>query len=227
MRARYGCAAIVLLLPLTIIGCAAAPNSPAARTPPEADTAGPQAALVRWHHALADGDKTQYLACFVGSQDEQVLALAIFESIQAAYEFQKAVVAAYGQDAWKVFETNDATRVDIFPRDPAWPARVTLARMGGAAVAYTPRGRVPLHLSQVGGAWRIHASGLVPPGVDAKRAARYLFQWAEALRKLAGQVAGKGVPAEKVSRDALVEFDARLAPEDRAPAAAAKAAAAY
>jgi hypothetical protein len=226
MPARRRLAAIVLLA-LAAGGCAAAPESPAARTPPQADTAGPQAALVRWHHALADGDKTPYLACFVGSEDELVLALAIFESIQASYEFQKAVVAAYGPQAWKVFETDDATRVDIFPRDAAWPMRVTVVRMGAAALAYTPRGRVPLHLSQVNGAWRIHASGLVPPGVDAGRASQYLFQWAEALRKLAGQVAGKGVPAEKASRDVMADFEARLAPAERPAAAAAKAAAAY
>ncbi|MBM4016826.1 MAG: hypothetical protein FJ288_00635 [Planctomycetes bacterium] len=227
MLLRFRELVVLVLLSAALTGCAAAPEAPAARMPPEADAAGPRAAVVRWHRALAEGDKQAYLAGFVGSQDELVLALAIFESIQAAYEFQKAVTAAYGPEAWKVFEADDASRVDIFPRDAAWPGRVTVVRLGGAALAYTPRGRVPLHLSESGGAWRIHAAGLVPPGMDARRAARYLFQWAEALRKLAAQVAGKGVPAERASRDVIVNFEARLAPEERPAAAAAKAAASY
>jgi len=217
--------AALALAAIALAGCAASPESPATRQ--TADVTGPRAAVVRWHHALADGDKAAYTACFAGTEVDLVLALAIFESTQAAYEFQKAVVAAYGPDAWKAFETADASRVDIFPRDPSWPMRVTVVEMGGIALAYTPRGRLPLHLVESGGAWRIQAAGLVPPGVDAKRAARYLFQWADALRKLAAQVSGKSVPAEKASRDAMVEFDAGLAPEERPAAAAAKAAAAY
>ena len=217
--------AALAIAALAIAGCAAGPESPTARQ--TTDVTGPRAAVARWHHALADGDKAAYAACFAGTEEDLVLALAIFESTQAAYEFQKAVVAAYGQDAWKAFETADTSRVDIFPRDPSWPLRVTVVEMGGIALAYTPRGRLPLHLTTEGGAWRIQASGLVPPGVDAKRAARYLFQWAEALRKLAAQVSGKSVPAEKASQDAMREFDARLAPEERPAAAAAKAAATY
>jgi len=217
--------AALAIAALAIAGCAAGPESPTARQ--TTDVTGPRAAVARWHHALADGDKAAYAACFAGTEEDLVLALAIFESTQAAYEFQKAVVAAYGQDAWKAFETADTSRVDIFPRDPSWPLRVTVVEMGGIALAYTPRGRLPLHLTTEGGAWRIQASGLVPPGVDAKRAARYLFQWAEALRKLAAQVSGKSVPAEKASKDAMVEFEARLAPEERPAAAAAKAAATY
>jgi len=217
--------AVLALAALALAGCAASPESPAARQ--TADVTGPRAAVVRWHHALADGDKAAYTACFAGTEEDLVLALAIFESTQAAYEFQKAVVAAYGPDAWKAFETADASRVDIFPRDPSWPMRVTVVEMGGIALAYTPRGRLPLHLVESGGAWRIQAAGLVPPGVDAKRAARYLFQWADALRKLAAQVSGKGLPAEKASQDVIADFDAHLAPEERPAAAAAKAAAAY
>ena len=225
MPIRTALIAALAFAALVLAGCAATPESPAARQ--TADFVGPRAAVVRWHHALADGDKAAYTSCFAGTEEELVLALAIFESAQAGYEFQKAVVAAYGQDAWKAFETSDASRVDIFPRDPSWPMRVTVVEMGGIALAYTPRGRLPLHLTQSGGAWHIQAAGLVPPGVDAGRAARYLFQWAEALRKLAAQVSGKSVPADKASRDAMVEFESRFAPEERPAAAAAKAAAAY
>jgi hypothetical protein len=225
MLVRRALVAAVAFAAIAIAGCTVTAESPAARR--TADVVGPRAAVVRWHHALADGDKAAYTACFAGTEEELVLALAIFESTQAGYEFQKAVAAAYGQEAWKAFETADASRVDIFPRDPSWPGRVTVVEMGGIALAYTPRGRLPLHLVESGGAWRIQAAGLVPPGVDARRAARYLFQWAEALRKLAAQVAGKSRPAEKASRDAMVEFDARLAPEERPAAAAAKAAASY
>jgi hypothetical protein len=209
-----------VLLPAA--GCGPARDAGAAPSAAlaQADTAGPRATLVRWHHALAAGDKAAYVACFVGTEEELVMVLAAFEAVQAAYEFQRAVTTAYGADAWKVFEASDASRIDVFPRDERWPARITVARTGSTALAYTPRGRVPLVLSQADGVWRIHASGLVPPGLEANRAADYLFRFAAALRNLIPQVTGRSVTAEKANKDAVDDFRARIAPAER-PAASA------
>ena len=111
--------------------------------------------------------------------------------------------------------------MDLFPRDAKWVTTLAVIRTGNTAVAYLPRARVPMYLSEEGGVWRIHASGLVPPGVDAKRAARWLFQWAAALGNLAPKIGQKQLAADKARQDFASDFQAKLAPEERPAAAAA------
>ena len=222
------CLAALMMAALGAWGCeptrgaatAAAPGTPAAAVA-QADTTAPRALLARWHQALVSADKSAYLACFVGSQEELVLALAGQEVVQANYAFNRAVVAAYGPDGWKVFQTSDGARIDLFPREPAWSGRITVVRAGRIAFAYLPRGRVPLVLSEESGVWRIHAGSLVPPGIDANRAAEYQFRWAAALRGLVDQVTQKPPETEKARRDIAEDFSTRVAPADRPAAAAA------
>ena len=188
---------------------------------PWSDTAAPRAALARWQRAMAGGDKTAYVACFTGSQEELVLAIAIFDAVQSAYAFQSAVVAAYGPEGWKVFETSESARIDLFPREARWVTTLTVIRTGNTAVAYLPRARVPMVLSEEGGVWRIHASGLVPPGTDAAHASKWLFLWSSALRNLAKKVGQKELAADKATQNFADDFKAKLAPEDRPAAPAA------
>jgi hypothetical protein len=202
-------------------GCGPAKDAAPAANLPAGDSAAPRAVLARWQQALVAGDKSAYLACFTGSEDELVLALAGFEAAQAGYAFHDAVTRTYGPEAWKLFDGSSGVKVDLFPRDPQWPRRITVVRMGSVAFGYTPRGRVPLALSETGGAWRLHAASLVPPGIEARRAADYLFKWAAALRDLAPKVIEKKFAAEKATTDFDADLKARIAPADRPAAAAA------
>jgi hypothetical protein len=71
--------------------------------------------------------------------------------------------------------------------------RITLVRTGGLAFGYLPGGRVPMHLAEDRGAWRIQAASLIPPGQTAEKAAYYLFRWSATLRELTQRVGPAGV----------------------------------
>jgi hypothetical protein len=204
-----------------LAGCGPNAAAPRARGLGGADTAGPRTLLADWHASLVAGDKVGYLACFVGSEEELVLALALMETVQAGYAFQDAVIAGYGPQGWQAFQRSKDARVSLFPRDPTWPGRITVARMGRMALAYVPSGRVPLHMSRETGGWRLHASGLVPPGFEPKRAADYLFRWAATLRELAPKIGEKRVKADRARQQVTDDFRARLAPDEQPEAAAA------
>ena len=216
-RLKTGLSAMLALLALA--GCAAGPESPQARAPAADDAAGPRALLARWHRSLVTGDKTQYAACFTGSKDDLVLALAVFEAIQANYAFHSAVVSTYGQDGWKAFQASEGARIDLFPREGQWLAGITVVPMGPMAFGYLPRGRVPMHMLKEDGAWRIQAASLAVPGFEPKRAADYLFRWAATLRRLIPQITARGMTADKATKDVNDDFRARLSPAE-APAAA-------
>jgi hypothetical protein len=212
--------AALLVLVCSLVGaCRPQADRPGAGVPAQADTSGPRALVARWHAALVSGDKAACVACFVGTRDEQVLALALLEVVQASYALRDAVVSVYGQEGWQAIERSKAARISLLPRDPGWAATVTIARMGQAALGYLPKGRVPLHMSETNGEWRLHASGLVPPGQNAGRAADYLFRWAATLRELGDEIRRGQVKAERVTAEMDQDFKARVAPEDQ-PAAA-------
>jgi len=182
-------------------GCEA--QNPTGRTPGAAeDDSAPRRTLLAWHGSLIGSDRQQYLACFAGTEDELVLVLAAFEAVEAGWAFRNAVVAAYGEDAWRSFERADGARVALFPRESDWPMRITLVRTGAMAFGYLPGGRVPMHLVEDRGAWRIQAASLIPPGQTAEKAAYYLFRWSAALRELAQRVGRPGEPAAPLRADA-------------------------
>lgn len=201
MRLASRLSALAVGLAVIASGCEA--QNPALRAPgaSEDDTA-PRRTLLAWHGSLIGGDRQQYLACFAGTEDELVLVLAAFEVVEASEAFHNAVVAAYGEDAWRSFERADGARVARFPRDPDWPMRITLVRTGAMAFGYLPGGRVPMHLVEDRGAWRIQAASLIPPGQTAEKAAYYLFRWSAALRELAQRVGRPGEPAVPLRPDA-------------------------
>ncbi|MGB2754409.1 MAG: hypothetical protein WBD75_13230 [Phycisphaerae bacterium] len=179
-----------------------APGCQNTRDAVPAGEGGPRSALRQWHQALLRGDRAEYLASFAGTEEELVLALAIFDAVQVNYRFYNAVVAKYGADAWKAFEGAGAARVHLWPRDPGWTATITVVRTGDFAVGYLPRARVPMHLREDGGRWRIDAASLIPPGQTAEKAAYYLFRWSAALRELAQRVGRPGEPAAPLRPDA-------------------------
>ncbi len=215
---RFVAVALALVM---LVGCGPNPDAPRAQGLASADTAGPRALLADWHASLVAGDKGAYLACFVGSEDELVLALALMEVVQASYAFHDAVMAAYGPEAWKAFQASKGARVDLFPRDANWTGTITVVRMERAAFGYLRTGRVPLHMSWEAGGWRLHASGLVPPGFEAKRAADYLFRWAATLREVAPKIGEKRVKADRASREVTEDFNRRIAPAEQPQAAEA------
>ena len=93
--------------------------------------------------------------------------------------------------------------------------------MERGAVGDLRTGRVPLHLSWEDGGWRLHASGLVPPGFEAKRAADYLFRWAATLREVAPKIVKKRVKADRASREVTEDFNRRIDPDEQPQAAEA------
>lgn len=210
-----------VLIASVLVGCGPNLGAPSAQGLSGADTAGPHALLADWHASLVAGEKGAYLTCFAGSEDELVLALALMEVVQASYAFRDAVVAAYGPQGWQVFQKSKGARVDLFPRDPNWTRTITVVRMGRSAFGYLRTGRVPLHMSREDGGWRLHASGLVPPGFEAKRAADYLFRWAATLRELAPKIGEKRVKADRASQDVAEDFKRRVTPEEQPRAAEA------
>ena len=221
MRAARRHVIASILVASNLAGCGPNPDRPDAQGLSGADTAGPRTLLADWHASLVAGDKAAYLACFVGGEEELVLALALMEVVQASYAFHNAVLAAYGEGGWQAFQQSKGARVDLFPRDPNWTATITLARMGDAAFGYLRTGRVPLHMSREGGGWRLHASGLVPPGFEAQRAADYLFRWAATLRELAPKIGDKRLRADHARKQVTEDFQARIAPDEQPEAAEA------
>lgn len=211
----------VALALVMLVGCGPNPDAPRAQGLSSADTAGPRTLLADWHASLMAGEKGVYLACFVGSEDELVLALALMEVVQASYAFHDAVVAAYGEGGWQAFQRSKGARVDLFPRDANWTETITVVRMKRAAFGYLRTGRVPLHMSWEAGGWRLHASGLVPPGFEAKRAADYLFRWAATLRELAPKIGEKRIKADRARQQVTEDFNRRIAPDEQPEAAAA------
>ncbi len=194
-------AAVLTLVLVALAGCG--PEQAALRAPGAAeDDSAPRRTLLAWHGSLIGSDRQQYLACFAGTEDELVLVLAAFEAVEAGWAFHNAVVAAYGEDAWRSFERSDGARVALFPRESDWPMRITLVRTGALAFGYLPGGRVPMHLVEDRGAWRIQAASLIPPGQTAEKAAYYLFRWSAALRELAQRVGRPGEPAAPLPPDA-------------------------
>jgi len=194
-------AAVLTLVLVALAGCG--PEQAALRAPgPGQDDAAPRRTLLAWHGSLIGSDRQQYLACFAGTEDELVLVLAAFEVVEASEAFRNAVVAAYGEDAWQSFERADGARVARFPRESDWPMRITLVRTGAMAFGYLPGGRVPMHLVEDRGTWRIQAASLIPPGQTAEKAAYYLFRWSAALRELAQRVGRPGEPAAPLRADA-------------------------
>ena len=201
MRLAWMVLAVAVGLVAVGAGCEA--QNPALRAPGASeDDSAPRRTLLAWHGSLIGGDRQQYLACFAGTEDELVLVLAAFEVVEASEAFHNAVVAAYGEDAWKSFERADGARVARFPRESDWPMRITLIRTSTVAFGYLPGGRVPLHLLEDRGAWRIQAASLIPPGQTAEKAAYYLFRWSAALRELAQRVGRPGEPAAPLRPDA-------------------------
>jgi hypothetical protein len=200
---RVASTVLAVAVGLVAVGAGCEAQNPALRAPCAAeDDSAPRRTLLAWHQALVGGDRQQYLACFAGTEDELVLVLAAFEVVEASETFHDAVVAAYGEDAWRSFERADGARVARFPRESDWPMRITLVRTGVLAFGYLPGGRVPLHLVEDRGVWRIQAASLIPPGQTAEKAAYYLFRWSAALRELAQRVGRPGEPAAPLRPDA-------------------------
>jgi hypothetical protein len=218
MRSIAAATCGMVVLTCLLCGCEpAAQRGPGSLT----DAAGPRALVARWHAALSGGDQAAYLECFTGSTDERVLALAVFDAVRTSEAFHQAVLKGYGPEGWRVIQASEDSRIDVFPSDPAWAARLTIVRTGDLAFIYLPRGRVPMHLVLDGGAWRIHAGSLVPPGVTARRAAEYLTWWAAALKGLVPQVAEGRLAAAKAATDFDASFKERVAPAEQPAAAAA------
>jgi hypothetical protein len=205
-----------MLAMILAAGCAAGPESGQTRTSAMDDGAGPRALLATWHKTLVAGDKSAYTACFIGTDEEIVLALAGMEAVQANYAFHDAVVTKFGADAWKGFSSGGA-QIDIFPKDPMAAQRITVVQTGGTAQGYLPRGKVPLTMVERGGRWYIHAASMTPPGLKAKEAADYQYRWAAALRKLTQQVASNQTPAPAAASP-TEDFMKMVAPEERARA---------
>jgi len=200
---RLASTRIALAVGLAAVAAGCGAQETALRAPGAAqDDSAPRRTLLAWHGSLVGSDRQQYLACFAGTEDELVLVLAAFEAVEASEAFHNAVVAAYGEDAWRSFERADGARVARFPRESDWPMRITLVRTGAMAFGYLPGGRVPLHLVEDRGAWRIQAASLIPPGQTAEKAAYYLFRWSAALRELAQRVGRPGEPAAPLPPDA-------------------------
>jgi hypothetical protein len=181
------------------------------------DAAGPRALLEKWHKALVTGDKDAYVSCFVGSDDEIVLALAGLEAVQANYAFHDAVVKEFGAEAWKGFSSGGA-RIDIFPQDLTWTRRITVVRTAATAVGYLPHARVPLMMVEENGVWKLHAGSLVPPGFEAKQAADYQYRWAAAIRGMVEQIRTHQVGTSNVATKADADFRAKLSPAEAASA---------
>jgi hypothetical protein len=195
-------------------GCAAGPGGQS-RAAGADDGAGPRTLLAKWHESLVAGDKNAYTGCFIGTDDEIVLALAALEAVQANYAFHDAVVKKFGADAWKAFSSGEA-QIDIFPKAPEAAQRITVVQTGGVAQGYLPRGAVPLAMVERGGQWYIHAASMTPPGLKAKEAADYQYRWAAAIRKLTQQVASnQPPPAPSTANDSFMNM---VAPEERARA---------
>jgi hypothetical protein len=96
---------------------------------------------------------------------------------------------------------------------------ITLVRTGDLAFAYLPAGRVPLHLSQEEGAWRICAASLVPPGHTAERAAYFVFRWVAVLEELTARVRRPGATPAEVAPEASEELLRSKLEEGELPAA--------
>jgi hypothetical protein len=215
MRARPIAIILAASIAGLMAGCAAGPQGAQVRGNATDAAAGPRALLARWHKALVAGDKNAYIACFTGSDDEIVLALAGMEAVQANYAFHDAVVKEFGQGAWQGFVSGPA-QIDIFPKEETWPGRITAVQTGAVAFGYLPRGRVPLHMIEEGGQWHIAAASLVPPGLLAKQAADYQMRWAASLRKLTQQVVEKKAPAAPA--EASKNYMDMVAPAERGAA---------
>ena len=107
-------AAVLALVLVALAGCG--PEQATLRAPGASeDDSAPRQTLLAWHGSLVGGDRQQYLACFAGTEDELVLVLAAFEVVEASEAFHNAVVAAYGEDAWRNFERADGAREWIHP----------------------------------------------------------------------------------------------------------------
>ncbi|HUU91496.1 MAG TPA: hypothetical protein VM238_09820, partial [Phycisphaerae bacterium] len=104
MRAARRHVIASILVASNLAGCGPNPDRPDAQGLSGADTAGPRTLLADWHASLVAGDKAAYLACFVGGEEELVLALALMEVVQASYAFHDAVLAAYGEGGWQAFQ---------------------------------------------------------------------------------------------------------------------------
>jgi hypothetical protein len=206
------------LAALLAAGCAGADDP--GRTPgPASDSSAARQLLVRWHAALVGGDRTPYLACFAGTEDELVLAIAMQEAVRAAYAFHDAVLETYGPEGWASLQQSPGARVALWPREADWPMAITLVRTGTLAFAYLPAGRVPLHLFEDGGFWRIQAASLVPPGHTPERAAYFLFRWVAVLEELTARVRRPGATPAEVAPEASQELLRSKLQEGELPAA--------
>ena len=216
---QFGRGRTVAALALALAAGCAAPGEADRAPAGGADASGPRNLLVRWHQALATGDQTQYLSCFTGSQDELVLAIAMQQAVRAAQTFHDAVVETYGPEGWASLQQSPGARVALWPRQADWPMGITLVRTGALAFAYLPDGRVPLHLEEERGVWRIHAASLVPPGHTAERAAYFLFRWVAVLEELTVRVRRPGATPAEVAPEASEELLRSKLKKDELPAA--------
>jgi len=121
--------------------------------------ATPEAVWEKLRDALVKKDKARFLSCFDGSDEELEGLGLIYEFQLASHAFRKAVVGAYGVDAWDAITDTGAScgaiRLETFPPEKAEWGHVEIRTEGDKATCMDPRNPwgFEVHLLRKGDVW--------------------------------------------------------------------------
>ncbi len=167
----------------------------------------PKAALESMAKALSEGNSDAFVSCFDATEEEAKVLNAMCDFAGTATKFQKAMVAAYGEEAGKT-EDNDMQEM----LDGSWLKKVKIEIDGDKAVANKEGEDKPLNLIKKDGSWKIAPDAMMSDMVKAGTTAaetsqnvdkgvKMLQAMAEAHEKIMPMIGKDGKTAEDIKKE--------------------------
>ncbi len=159
---------------------------------PAADTTTPAEAILKVLTAVQTSDTDTLVASIYGTELEIRSAKAAGALQGALRGLKEAVTAAYGQDAWSVFEDDQGAKLSVTNTSKDLSQifdDLECTMDGDEAVALVPSMDREVHLKKIDGQWRVNAADILTSVTDERSVASQekIAAFLDAKRATVGQ----------------------------------------
>ncbi len=189
IQREYRRQGLILLAAAALLGgCASEKTRPL----PAADTTTPAEAILKVLTAVQTSDTDTLVASIYGTELEIRSAKAVGALQGAMRGFKEAVTAAYGQDAWSVFEDDQGAKLSVTNTSENLSQifdDLECTIDGDEAVALVPSMDQEVHLKKIDGRWRVNAADILTSVTDERSVASQerIAAFLDAKRATVGQ----------------------------------------
>ena len=172
--------------------------------------ATPRAAATNMFKAMLDGNKADFLACLVGTENEMKAPQAGFDLVQAEFAFRDAIIKTYGQEGWEKFQgemdANGHTSFDLPDRKDLDLIEKAELKMEGSSAILTvsvanSHEKLFLTNSKEGKGWKIKAISFIPPGAEPVKLASFIQENTRVYERYRKAIGKHGITPEDIDAE--------------------------